>query len=190
MFPFNGRTTESITAHGQFWNFDVENHHAPIEGNGLHLERVTRYATGPCAGQPAGTCKLDTRVVVAFVDGFNNGRQIESITAYGKFWNFDGDAPLPGSGQNLETVPRYAQGPCAGASPGTCVLDTRVVFLYEGRQTESITAYGRVWNFDVETDYAAWPGNGSLLEDVPRYASGPCASASPGACHFAVRSFD
>ena len=187
VFSFNGRWTESVTAYGGFWNFDIDDHYAPITGNGLNLETVARYASGPCAGQPAGTCRFETRIE-AFIDNFNNGRQTESITAYGKFWNFDSDAPLAGSGQNLETVPRFASGPCAGQAPGTCAFDTRSIFVFEGRQIESITAYGRFWNFDVDPDYSPLLGNGSKLETVPRFGSGPCAGVAAGSCRFDSRS--
>jgi hypothetical protein len=127
MFPFNGRMTESITAYGKFWNYDIDNNYAPLAGNGSNLESVPRWAAGPCVGQPAGQCRFDSRTVFA-ITSFNGGRQTESITAYGKFWNFDGDASLSGSGSNLEAVPRFASGPCLGVAPGTCSFDSRDIY--------------------------------------------------------------
>jgi hypothetical protein len=177
-----------VTAYGKFWNFDVENNYTPLAGNGMNLETVARYASGPCAGQPAGTCQFDSRCVFLF-----NGKKTESITAYGKFWSFDSDdndAPLAGNGMALETVPRFASGPCAGQAPGACQFDTRTVFSFNGRMTESITAYGKFWSFDIDQNYAPLAGNGMNLESVPRYASGPCAGVSTGTCRFDSRRVD
>ncbi len=190
VFLFNGsaseRLTESVTAYGKFWNFDVANGYTPLLGNGMTLDSLGRYASGPCTGQAAGACLFDTRAVFVF-----SGRRTESITAYGKFWNFDvatDYTPLAGNGSYLETVPRYASGPCAGQGAGACVFDTRTVFSFNGRMVESITAYGKFWNFDIDTNYGPMAGNGSNLETVARFAAGPCAGVAPGACRFDVRS--
>ena len=77
---------------------------------------MPRYAAGPCQGRLAGTCKFDTRSIISMVvNGVST--QIETITAYGKFFNYDtatGQQPLgwPPNGSDLTSVARYAAGPC------------------------------------------------------------------------------
>ena len=110
------------------------------------LTSIPRYADGPCKGQSPGNCKFDSRTV-ATVDG----RLIESITAYGKYWNFDFNnnyQPVIGNGSDLNSVSRYANGPCQGKAAGSCNFDSRTIATIDGRRIESITAYGKFWNFD------------------------------------------
>jgi hypothetical protein len=184
----NGRRTESITAYGRYWNFDIDNNYAPWPSNGSDLTSVPRYANGPCQGQTPGNCKFKARTF--FMD--SNLHRIEYITAYGRYWQFDADngsQPLPGNGSDLTTVPRYATtgGPCVGKTPGTCKFDTLAVIVVNFHRTESITAYGRYWNFDMDNNYAPWPSNGSDLNSVNRYANGPCQGRAPYTCEFRTR---
>ncbi len=199
----NGVSTqiESITAYGKYWNFDTRTGQQPAGwgGNGSDLTTVPRYTSGPCAGRPAGACKFDTRThTTAVINGVST--QIESITAYGKYWNFDtrtGQQPAGwgGNGSDLTTVPRYTSGPCAGRPAGACTFDTLTYFdtLIGGvnTQVETITAYGKYWNFDTRTGQqpAGWGGNGSDLTSVARFANGPCYAKAPGTCVLDTRSF-
>ncbi len=190
----NASEQESITAYGRYWNFDEKGNPWPRDqatntGNGDYLESIPRYATGPCAGQAAGTCTFDTRTFLT-----SGGQRVESITASGKYWNFNRDgSPWAGNGSKLETVPRYANGPCSVRPVGTaCTFDTRAIMTVNGQTTEAITAYGRYWNFDDRgnpwpRDQATNKGNGDYLESIPRYATGPCAGQAAGTCTFDSR---
>ena len=83
-------------------------------------------------------------------------------------------APPPGSG-----------GPIP--SPNACVFDTHTILMFQGRVIESITARGKLYNF--EANGTGWPTNGMDLTQVPYFASGPCAGKTPGTCHFDTRTF-
>ena len=52
---------------------------------------------------------------------------------------------------------------------------------------ESITAYGRYWNFDLDADAAPWASNGAGLGEVAHYANGPCAGLGVFDCRFDSR---
>jgi hypothetical protein len=176
---------ESISGYGSYWNFEIENAYSPWPSNGSDLTSVPRYADGPCQGRAAGQCAFDTRAFLTV-----QGHLIESISAYGKYWNFDADdayKPWDGNGSDLTSVPRYANGPCQGRAAGTCVFDTRTFLTVQGRQIESISAYGKYWNFDSDDAYKPWDGNGSDLTSVPRYANGPCKGRTAGRCVFGTR---
>ena len=183
------RNVSSCTAWtptGTYWNFNA-NDQTPWLGNGDSLTSVPRYANGPCAARPVGTtCTFDTRTFTTI------GTQlVESITAYGRYWNFnvsDGSA-WPGNGNELTTVTRYANGPCAYRPAGTaCTFDTRTFTTVNNRSVESVTAYNRIFNWFVD-DGSAWSSNGNDLTTVSRYANGPCRDKAPGTCTFGTRTF-
>lgn len=92
---------ESITAYGQYWNFVGEDAWS-VAPHGV-LSDVPRYAP-ICALAPAGTpCTFDSRTFVML-----NGELVESITAYGMYWNLADDAPWPvAPNGRLERVTRY-----------------------------------------------------------------------------------
>jgi hypothetical protein len=92
---------ESITAYGRYWLF--EENGTLIETN--DLRQVSRTANGPCRYAPVGgACTLDAREL-----GNIPGRgMIEVMTAYGRYWEFDGAGRvLPGSDVLLSNVPRF-----------------------------------------------------------------------------------
>jgi hypothetical protein len=184
----SGNRLESITAYGKFWNYDKD-HNYNLVSTG-DLTTVSRYVSSgrPCYGKTSGTCKFDTRTVYTA----SNGHRIESITAYGKYWNFDisNNQQLLSSG-DLTTLGRYTQsgGPCYGKTAGTCKFDTLTFVTWsDGHLYESITAYGKYWNFDYNNNYALI-STGDLTS-VPRYANfgGPCYGKTPGTCTFDTRS--
>ena len=49
---------------------------------------------------------------------------------------------------DLTSIPRYANGPCQGKAAGSCTFDSRTIATIDGRRIESITAYGKFWNFE------------------------------------------
>ena len=181
---YDGERLESITANGRAYNYqDGE----PWANNGMLLTSVTRYAAsnGPCAGRNGADCKLDSRAVSTD----RNGRRIESITAYGRYYNFTNGAPWSSNGSLLTGVARYVaeNGPCAGHTGADCVFDSRTVSTdSRGHVIESISAYGRYYNFD---NGAPWASNGSLQTSVARYvaADGPCAGRTGTDCRFESR---
>ena len=142
---------------------------------------------GPCTGKAPGTCTFDSRAMYVNTDG----SRTESITAYGKYWNFNSAnnwAPMDGNSKDLTAESRYASGPCAGKSAGTCNFDSRAMYVNtDGSRTESITAYGKYWNFNSANNWAPMDGNSKDLTAESRYASGPCAGKSAGTCNFDSR---
>lgn len=159
-------TMDSVTAYGRYWNFDGAGN--GLGGNGSSLRSVPRYANGPCAYAAANVdCRFDTRVLI---DAPQWGGLIESISAYGRFWNFDAAGnPLAGSGSDVRTVARYANGPCAYAAVGSsCRFDSRELQLVPGQGIiETITAYGRYFVWDEFGN--PMPGNGQTLASVARF---------------------
>jgi len=170
----SGTLIESIFAYGYLWQLDGN---GTPRGVAKNLRGIARYANGPCVYAPIGQpCVIDS---VTTLDYPGVG-YVESVTAYGRGWNFDINGNLLSGGTMvLSSVPRYAYGPCAYASPSiTCRFDTRNLLNAPewGGLFESITAYGRYWTFD---------GGGTLLEtnlltSVARYANGPCAYRPTG----------
>ncbi len=176
-----GTLVESVYAFGYLWQFNAAGTQI---GTTKKLTAFPRYANGPCLYAPAGEpCTIDSSTVLDY-PGFG---YTESVTAYGRGWNFDinGNA-IAGSGQLLTTVSRFASGPCAYAGGAPCRFDTRnlIVAPEWGGLVESITAYGRYWIFDAAGGLI---GTDTLIS-VPRFANGPCAYRPAGtACTITSR---
>lgn len=174
-----------------------DDHGDDTQGNGSGEPMETTATTtdpsddGSSDGDPPPMedCRFDARTQYVHPQ---HGR-IESIVAYGALWEFRSDAgatPAPDNGIDLTLVTHMSAGPCAGQAPFACELDTRVMHVIDGVLVESITAYGKYWNFDVDLATGArstWPSNGSSLDAVDRYASGPCQAQPAGACVFDTR---
>ena len=178
-----GKQIESITAYGKYWDY------AGGKLTSDFLYKVTaRYSSpgGPCYGK-GSTCRFDSRTFVTI-----RGQQVESITAYGRYWNFVGGRAFnpDKQGKLLSSVSRYvgtkaAPGPCFGKT--VCKFDTRTFVNLGGQQVESITAYGRYWNF---VENKAWnpSAQGKPLYSADRYKNGPCKDKGSG-CTFDSRTF-
>jgi hypothetical protein len=172
-----GRIVDSITFGGRIFNF--ESNGAGWQNNGQDLTDIPSYASGPCRGRARGQCKLDTRTFVPV-----NDTLVESVTAYGSYWSFD--AKGVATSTDLALMPRYQTGgPCEGRAPGTCKFDTRTFQVIGTDVVESITAYGKT--FDYGIDGTPLPGSGQDLTTIPRYAAGPCAGKAAGQCVFNTR---
>lgn len=177
----NGNLVESIFAYGYLWQLDASGNQVTRTKK---LRAIPRYATGPCAYTPAGQeCTIDSVTTL----NYPGAGYVESLTAYGRFWNFDqtGNA-YAGSGALLSDVARYADGPCSYAGSAPCRFDTRNLIDAPawGGLFESITAYGRYWIFDRSGNVT---GTNTLVS-VDRYRTGPCAYAPAGqACTFGSR---
>jgi hypothetical protein len=173
---YEGRLLETLTGGGKLFNFELNGVSWP--GNGADLTTVPHYAAGPCAGVPAGTCRFDTR---AFVNV--NGQVLEYISAYGRNWTFD-DGIATDSGSDLASSARYYEA-CAGRI-GACKFDTRMFFYDQGRYIESITAYGRIFEYTFAGEGGEYPTalNGRDLTSIAYYAQGPCAGKGAGQCVF------
>lgn len=182
----NGKRIESVTAYGSYWNWEILNSNTyNLLSNGS-LNNVARYANGPCQGKSSGTCTFDSLAIVNI-----NGQMLESITAYGQYWNYDinNNYNKVSSGV-LNNVTRYANGPCKDKPSGSCKFDTREFFSISGGFLESVTAYGRYWNFDSRNNYQPVEGNpGGELTEVDHYKSSACNGQAPGTCTFGTRAF-
>jgi hypothetical protein len=185
-YSANYRTViDTIIAYGHLCEYSTQGTQLSVARN---LKVIPQYRDGPCADVPEnGACVIDSLTVFDYPGiGY-----VESVTAYGKFWNFRANGtqwPADSTNLPLRSVPRYAGGPCAYASnPTNCKFDTRDLVLWQGwgdGVIESITAYGRYWIFD---------GTGKLMEtdeqrNIARYSNGPCRYAPSNAqCRFDSR---
>ncbi|MEO7431821.1 MAG: GDSL-type esterase/lipase family protein [Dokdonella sp.] len=134
-----GVLIESISAYGRYWNFDTRTG-SLFESGALNTPAIPRYKS-ICAGHPL--CTFDTRTFIGTGDG-----AVESITAFNDYHDFSVDGQPIRSG-TLRSVPRYNQHVCSlSANPATCVFDTRAIQERNGRAIETITAYGRYFDFD------------------------------------------
>ena len=109
--------TEAITAYGSYWDFD-SNGTLIASGN---LSTTSKYSAICASKNP---CTFDTRTYVTI-----GNHTIESITAYGNYWNFDLSGNLLQSG-SINNIPRYAS-ICQGANP--CKFDTRTFWSWSYR---------------------------------------------------------
>lgn len=162
LYTDGGYLYESITAYGRFWNFkrtSLSPEVYTLQSTDF-LGNVPRYASGPCAGHPYD-CKFDTRA--------KSQSGLESITAYGRFWNWSwADGSFISSDQ-MTVVGWWnnSNGPCYGIS-GTCVFDTRTfgtIKLQSGAiaDVEAVTAYGKYWYWDLSQQLLAT----GFLSDLP-----------------------
>lgn len=160
-FVGDGATlTESITAFDHYHDFTVDG--TPVSSG--PLASVARYAQ-ICALSPnPGHCTFDTRAVYD-----RNATRVETITAYGRYQDFDYASHATLASGTLASVARYA--PICALKPANetwCRFDTRS-FVRLGASApllETITAYGRWWNFDATS--GSLVGSGAL-RDVPHY---------------------
>jgi subtilisin family serine protease len=180
---------ETVFAYGRMWKYNAA---GVATQSAVDLRSIPRYATGPCAKAPANQdCVIDTLTILNHpLYGY-----IESLNAYGAYWNFDknGVEIEWGKSADLKTVARYNTGavfgptaprPCTAAGSAPCKFDTRE--LIDARDTwgdifEGITSYGNYYIF-------RWDGtfiSSNSLTSVPRYADGPCKyKPAGGYCTF------
>ena len=150
----------------------------------------TRYSSGPCLSVSSGTnCIFDTR---SHYYDTTLSKNLESITAYGKYWNYDtatGQQVSSGSLSDNPIVKYNTSGacsplPCTAIPPGpcynrpvnSCEFDSRSHYLSNGQTVESITAYGKYWNFKADnTRLPRSGGHGSLSDSqLLKYNAGSC----------------
>jgi len=133
---------ESITAFNWIYNYTS----AGALQSSSALRSVTRYNTYICTYAAPNTCVFDTRAI--------RSGSVETITAYGRYFDFNqSTGAYIGSGL-LTGVSRYV--PICNLKPASqtyCTFDTRTYVQLPGiaQYIESITAYGRYWNFDAAT---------------------------------------
>jgi len=186
-----GRYFEILTSRGRLFEFE---NGVPVQAAGLlpnviagpggyDLLQVPLYAQGPCAGMPALACVFDSQAFVLLPEG----RFLEYVTVGSRQWVFENGA-MTGAGLDLATIPRYANMCSLGAQMGSpCIIDTRT-FLKQGPVlVESVTAFGRLWEWDIDANIIT---NGVDLMSIPRFANGPCAGQMPGSCTFNTRTYE
>lgn len=146
------KQVESITTTGRYWNFWEQGSNSYYSD---YLSSVPNYQM-ICGF--SSTCKFDTRTIVGDIV------EIESITAYGSYWNFDvNTGALIGSG-SLNSIPRYENYICSGRVP--CTFDTRTfktemapsgAYKTATIKKELITAYGNYYEFSGNTLVSSGP---------------------------------
>lgn len=151
---------------------------------GIELTSVPLYAQGPCLGAGPTQCVFDTHAFVRLPEG----RLLEYVTAAGRQWVYENNQ-MTGAGVPLAAIPRYRPVCAAAAAYGApCIFDTRV-FVKQGPEVvESITAYGRSFELDINGNVL--PNAGIDLMQSPRYAAGPCQGMAPGGCILETRAFE
>lgn len=184
-----GRFLEVVTSRGRL--FEMENGMPVQPGVGIpgpngavDLTTVPLYAAGPCAGRAPGTCVFDTHAFVLLPPN----RLVEYVTTMGRQFVFEANQ-MTGAGVELAAIPRY-QDLCANRAMtgGLCKLDTRTFAKIGNDVIESITAYGRRWQYNL--DGMRLPDSGVDLATIPHYAAGPCMGRAPGQCIFETRAYE
>lgn len=150
--------------------------------------------SGPCAYAPAGElCKLDA---LAYDTSGSRDSTLEVVVAYGKMWKYDMAGRLIQPATDLKSLGRYgggavigpsSPGPCSGlTSTQQCRIDSLVLLRHDQwGYVESISAYGRGWNFDENGNQ--WSGGGSNfdLTSISRYGGGAVwGPSTPGPCSY------
>ena len=151
-----GGPLEHITAYDRYYVYSSSSAHV-ASGS---LRSVNRYNQYICSRDASG-CVFDTRALRA-------QGAIETITAYGRYFDFRWSNGQYLASGTLAGVPRYQQ-ICRHkpASDSHCSFDTRTyVQIPDYPYMESITAYGRFWNFDGHTGALLDSG---FLADVGKY---------------------
>lgn len=197
-----GRFIEIVTSRGRLFEFE---NGLPVQVAGLipqltyssaypgaaaavpgayDLTQVPLYAQGPCAGLPAGGCVFDTQAWVLLPEG----RFLEYVTVQNRQWVFENNT-MTGAGVDLDAIPRYdriCDAEPTGVAP--CVFDTRTFIKQGANVIESITAFGRLWELDING--LPLPNFGVDLSSIPKYATGPCLGQAPGTCILGTRTFE
>lgn len=172
-----GRLLESISAYGRWWNYDMGTG-LLVENGPLDTPDIPRYES-ICAGH--AVCTFDTRTFAG--DG---ATLTESITAFDHYYDFAVDG-APVSSGTLASVARYAPICALSLNAGHCTFDTRAVFDRNTTRVETITAYGRYYDFDDASHATLASGT---LASVARYA--PICALKPAGdawCRFDTRGF-
>lgn len=199
-FLRDDQLVESIIAYGKAWNFDIKSDGSitPWAGNGFDITTVYRYQYAlqgiekvivekPCSDAPAGQCVFDTRT-------YREDLREETLIAYGRFfrYTYGTDSKLESSdarnGVHIDFIKRYREGPCANAELFNCKIDT-LDFTKNATNSssllESITAYGKFWNYDAHDNFRV-VNDGVSLNSVSQYSQA-CAGQPTGACLFTER---
>ncbi|MFO0560753.1 MAG: hypothetical protein U0269_22240 [Polyangiales bacterium] len=179
--PGDPAIMETLLRAGRYFTYASAQGYRLVESGFIEgVVRWSRVANGPCADQPDGECRFDTRSLVM---NWGTSQLVrEEITARGRRWVYDGGGrPLASVplGQPLSEVARYApsdgQGPCSGVTP--CRFDGHFHDPTSG--DEFVIARGRLfaWANDAENTRLYASGYGNELHTFGRYATGPCRVA-------------
>ncbi|MEM7026287.1 MAG: glycosyl hydrolase, partial [Pseudomonadota bacterium] len=146
--------------------------------------------TAPCqfAEPDRPVCTFSSRTVF---QGFG-GRTYDSLTAYGRSFNYDASDPsdiwsLKRNGGVLSRLSFYPNsgGPCAGTTGANCDFDTRTVaYDAEGQMREKITRLGTYYEYLWDDHPPTRIGVADLTHPILHYADpgGPCAGKGTGEC--------
>jgi len=156
----------------------------PAVAGAVDLTQIPLYAAGPCQARGPNACVFETHAFVLLP----GNRLLEYVTGGGRQWVFE-SGQMTGAGVDLSAIPRYAE-ICAnrGLSGGFCKLDTRTFLKLGNDVIESITAYGKRYQLNIDGLKVA--DSGIDLTQVPAYANGPCRGRAQGQCVFETRTFE
>lgn len=153
----------SLTSEGRYYNYSVSESSGFLQFGVTsavdHLKNVQRYAKGPChvTYTKGDVCKFETRSVVD-LEIAGNRSKVESINAYGRYWNFNNSAGGQYLGEEVNgvyignetnSVNRYKFGPCLRALfSGLCKFFARESqILAENNKHEIIFVPGYYYNY-------------------------------------------
>ena len=168
-----GSQVESVSAQGRYWNFQDANHN-PWNSNGNTLAGEARYRDGPCVYANSATCEFETRTLRIST----GGNILESITAYGRLFDFVDNAPVTGTGQLLSSMPLYAPVCAYASTTQPCHFDARSVTDSQFGLADVVFAYGRMFAF-VQGGLSNT--GGTLLDSFSPY-SAACVGVPSGTC--------
>lgn len=140
---------------------------------GTKLEDLAGFRDGPCVGQAAGACKVDSLSWRADITNY-------TVIRGAKFWTIDATYALvtpPGAeGAPLTVIPTIDTGPCAGLPAGTCSIQA---FAFRNDSKEFyLIRDGKIWAFDNGGNFLG-PSTGTPMTPVAGLAA-MCAAAGPG----------
>ncbi|MBP9708337.1 MAG: hypothetical protein KBD78_11885 [Oligoflexales bacterium] len=153
----------SLTGDGRYFNYAVSDNFGflqlSITSSVDSLNKVQRYAKGPChANYTKGdVCKFESRSVVDLVIEGKNSK-VESINAYGRYWNFNNTAGGQYLGEEINgvyigketnAVDRYKIGPCRRSLvDGLCKFFARESQIHTGNNKhETVFVPGYYYNY-------------------------------------------
>lgn len=205
-------TVQTVTAYSRIWDFYLNGAKKGQIWNNINANFLAdnkRYYTndfsnpGPCdmhgySPEKYGKgyvdeCNFSTRTISKM-----NNDDIEFITKAGLVWAWYFDGINKGkvwnnlSATDLTSINRYKpstnDGPCDFADLyGYCVFNSQSYQNIDSKNIETVTAYGKTWEWDGDNIYNNI--NGIDLMSIDKYKNGPCSYKTDDQCSFTSQEF-